>query len=48
MWAQTWEGIYDLVIPFPNAPGFDVTKKLQEVAEPLNFSQFHPTHTLFG
>ena len=31
MWAQSWEDIYDMVVPFPDAPGFDVTDKLKEV-----------------
>jgi peptidyl-dipeptidase A len=29
MWAQEWNNIYDLVVPFPNEPSLDVTKKLK-------------------
>ena len=28
MWAQSWENIFDIVKPFPNATGVDVTKSL--------------------
>ncbi len=31
MWAQQWDNIYDIVKPFPSAPGFDVTEALQKV-----------------
>jgi hypothetical protein len=30
MWAQSWENIFDIVKPFPNATGVDVTKSLIE------------------
>jgi len=30
MWSQTWEGIYSDVVPFPDAPIFDVTDTLKE------------------
>ena len=25
MWAQSWENIYDTVVPFPDKPNLDVT-----------------------
>ncbi|XP_021564548.1 angiotensin-converting enzyme-like, partial [Carlito syrichta] len=25
MWAQSWDGIYDMVVPFPDKPNLDVT-----------------------
>uniref|UniRef100_A0A8C7ZA79 Angiotensin-converting enzyme n=1 Tax=Oryzias sinensis TaxID=183150 RepID=A0A8C7ZA79_9TELE len=28
MWAQTWNNIYDLMIPFPNKPNLDVTDEM--------------------
>ena len=30
MWSQTWGNIYDLVAPYPNEQGLDVTKALVE------------------
>ncbi|ESO94196.1 hypothetical protein LOTGIDRAFT_215685 [Lottia gigantea] len=30
MWAQTWNNIYSLVIPYPNKPSVDVTDALKE------------------
>ncbi|ODN05348.1 Angiotensin-converting enzyme [Orchesella cincta] len=30
MWAQTWENVYDLVIPYPNKSAIDVTTKMVE------------------
>lgn len=30
MWAQSWEGILDLVRPYPGVAGTDVTKLLSE------------------
>jgi hypothetical protein len=30
MWAQSWENIYDIVKPYPNATGVDVTKSLND------------------
>ncbi|PNF19925.1 hypothetical protein B7P43_G11508 [Cryptotermes secundus] len=30
MWAQSWENIYDIVKPYPNATGVDVTKNLND------------------
>jgi peptidyl-dipeptidase A len=28
MWAQEWNNVYDLVVPYPNEPSLDVGKKL--------------------
>lgn len=28
MWAQSWENIYDMVVPFPNKPNLDVTSTM--------------------
>jgi peptidyl-dipeptidase A len=28
MWAQEWNNVYDLVVPFPKEPSLDVSKKL--------------------
>ena len=28
MWAQTWEGLYDLLAPFPAAGTVDVTAEM--------------------
>lgn len=25
MWAQSWDNIYDMVVPFPDKPNLDVT-----------------------
>ncbi|CAL8097157.1 unnamed protein product [Orchesella dallaii] len=30
MWSQQWDNIYDIVQPFPNSPGFDITEELQK------------------
>ncbi|XP_054986975.1 angiotensin-converting enzyme isoform X2 [Sorex araneus] len=30
MWAQSWESIYDLVVPYPNKPNLDVTETMVE------------------
>ena len=30
MWAQSWENIFDIVKPFPNATGVDVTTALND------------------
>lgn len=33
MWAQSWENIYDMVVPFPDKPNLDVTSTmLQQVS----------------
>ena len=29
MWAQEWNNVFDLVVPFPNEPSLDVGKKLK-------------------
>lgn len=31
MWAQSWNNLYDMTKPFPNASLIDVTKKLQDL-----------------
>lgn len=28
MWAQTWENVYELFIPYPNKSAIDVTSKM--------------------
>lgn len=28
MWAQSWDNLYDLVVPFPNKPSLDVTSTM--------------------
>ncbi|ERE69255.1 angiotensin-converting enzyme-like isoform 1 [Cricetulus griseus] len=28
MWAQSWDNIYDMVVPFPNKPNIDVTNTM--------------------
>ncbi|XP_056673032.1 angiotensin-converting enzyme isoform X2 [Monodelphis domestica] len=30
MWAQSWENIYDMVVPFPGKPNLDVTSTMVE------------------
>lgn len=30
MWAQTWSGIYDLVVPYPDEPDMDITAALRD------------------
>ncbi|KAG7256896.1 hypothetical protein CRUP_021058 [Coryphaenoides rupestris] len=30
MWSQTWNNVYDLMIPFPDKPKVDVTDKMRE------------------
>ena len=30
MWAQEWDGIYDLVVPYPEEPSLDLSKKLAQ------------------
>jgi hypothetical protein len=30
MWAQSWENIYDIVKPYTDATGVDVTKNLND------------------
>jgi len=29
MWAQEWQNVYDLMVPFPGQPSLDVSKKLR-------------------
>nr|WP_275936523.1 M2 family metallopeptidase [Chondromyces apiculatus] len=29
MWAQDWQGVYDLMVPFPGQPSLDVTKTIK-------------------
>lgn len=38
MWAQSWDNILDLVLPYPNKPPEDITRimKSQVSAEPLD------------
>lgn len=42
MWAQTWSGIMDLVIPYPDATQVDATPAM---VEQVNEHQLR-THTL--
>lgn len=28
MWAQSWDNIYDMVVPFPDKPSLDITSKM--------------------
>lgn len=28
MWAQSWDNLYDMVVPFPNKPSLDVTSTM--------------------
>ena len=28
MWAQSWENVYDMVVPFPDKPNLDVTSTM--------------------
>lgn len=28
MWAQSWNNIYDMMIPFPDKPNIDVTSEM--------------------
>lgn len=30
MWAQTWNNLYSLMVPFPAKPNIDVTQKMIE------------------
>lgn len=30
MWAQRWNLIYDLVVPFPHRESFDVTERMKQ------------------
>ncbi|XP_045155513.1 angiotensin-converting enzyme [Echinops telfairi] len=30
MWAQSWENIYDMVVPFPDKPNLDVTSTMEQ------------------
>lgn len=31
MWAETWENIEDIVIPYPNKQSFNITQKMQQL-----------------
>lgn len=30
MWAQSWDNMYDMVVPFPDKPNLDVTSTMVE------------------
>ena len=30
MWAQTWNNIYDMMVPFPDKPNVDVTQAMKD------------------
>lgn len=30
MWAQQWNNIYDMMIPYPNKPNLDVTNAMNQ------------------
>ena len=30
MWAQSWESIYELAVPFPNKTSIDVTEQMKK------------------
>jgi peptidyl-dipeptidase A len=32
MWGQSWQNIYDIVVPFPEEKQIDVTERLQKKA----------------
>ncbi len=36
MWAQEWNNIYSIVIPYPKAPNIDATPKIRETMKPLD------------
>lgn len=35
MWAQEWNNIYPLVVPYPDAPNLDATPKIKEKLTPI-------------
>lgn len=56
MWAQTWEGLYDLLAPYPEAGTVDVTEEMQkQVIQIISsnycrqlFESFQPNFNLKG
>lgn len=30
MWAQSWNNLYDMVVPFPDKPSLDITSAMVE------------------
>ena len=36
MWAQEWNNIYPLVMPYPDAPSIDATPKIKETMKPID------------
>ena len=36
MWAQEWNNIYSIVMPYPDAPNIDATPKIKETMKPLD------------
>ena len=40
MWAQTWENIYSLTVPFPDKTSVDVTEEMKaQVRQSIRFNQ---------
>ncbi len=42
MWAQEWTGIVDLLLPYPDKPGVDVTEALVTMVGYLNIQLTYP------